>query len=92
MGKAKLNVGQPELDQFMKACEKAALKVLETQQIGQITTVVVKFKTEQELFTTGRFMERVNGPGIPEPLKINQSKLKQKKNVKTKQNSTKQNG
>jgi hypothetical protein len=85
---SKLNIEATEVELYKKALELAEVKVLEVVTTNVITIVAIKFKSEQDLIKTGRFIERLlTSPAIPAKVdtKINtKAKTKLKQNGKAK--------
>lgn len=59
MSKGKLTIENTELDMFKSCVDLAGMRVLEVQNLGTLDQVVVYYKTEQQLITCGRYMEKL---------------------------------
>ena len=60
MSKAKLTIEANELEKFKQAFELAEIKVLQVVPMGTLNKVEISYKTEQQLITSGRYVERVS--------------------------------
>lgn len=83
MPKAKLNIEATEVELYKNALQLAEVKVLQIVPTNVITIVEIKFKSEQDLIKTGRFIERLlTSPALPVTVKKTNTKTKLKQNGK----------
>ena len=83
MSKTKLTLKADEMEKVKLAFELAEIKIIQTLNLGDFNKVEISYKTEQQIFNAGRFVDSVK---IQEPAKEVKTKNKKQNEQSSKNN------